>query len=170
MVFENPRSLWGRIAATATRIGSFSMAGRFITGTNTDEAIQAIQRMRRQHKAFTFDVLGEATTCEAQAARYQQTYLDLIEKLGPAAAAWPEIPRIDRAGDGPMPRVNVSIKLTSLDPHFDPIDPARVRRTVFGRLRVILRAAMRHNAFVNIDMESFAVRDSFLAFSEPRNI
>ena len=37
--------------------------------------------------------------------------------------AWPEVPQIDRDRGQPLPRVNVSIKLSALDSQFDPIDP-----------------------------------------------
>ncbi|MHC4608736.1 MAG: proline dehydrogenase family protein, partial [Planctomycetota bacterium] len=157
--FENPESLWARALGAAAGRAAFSMANRFITGSNPSEAVAAVEGMRRDTTAFTLDVLGEATISPGQADRYAQAYIDLIETLGPTARHWPEIPLIDRCSTGPMPRVNVSVKLTSLDAHFDPIDPVRARRRVNARLRPILRAARRHGAFVNIDLESFAVRD-----------
>ena len=36
---------------------------------------------------------------------------------------WPEVPDIDRDDRGPIPRVNVSVKLSALYSQFDPIDP-----------------------------------------------
>jgi len=53
-----------------------------------------------------------------------------------------------------MPRVNLSIKLSGLDPHFDAIDPERSIAAVGTRLRPLFRHAMSHGVFVNIDMES----------------
>ena len=157
--FRNPRSLWARtLGALAGRV-AFEAANRFITGSSPAEAIAAVEQKRREQMAFTLDVLGEATISPIQADKYAQAYIDLIETLGPVAGNWPEIPRIDRCTAGPMPRVNVSVKLTSLDTHFEAIDPARACKRVNARLRPILRAARKHGAFVNIDMESFAVRD-----------
>ncbi|MCP4249651.1 MAG: L-glutamate gamma-semialdehyde dehydrogenase, partial [bacterium] len=157
--FKDPKSIWGRTLGTVAGKVAFSMANRFITGSTPTEAIAAVEALRRQKMAFTLDVLGEATITPAQADRYAQAYIDLIEALGPVAPRWPEITLIDRSSDGPMPRVNVSVKLTSLDTHFDPIDPVGSRKRVNARLRPILRAAQKHGAFVNIDVESFAVRD-----------
>ena len=43
--------------------------------------------------------------------------------------------RPDRPGrDGPIPRVNVSVKLSSLFSQFDPIDPAGTDAAVLNRL------------------------------------
>ncbi len=58
-----------------------------------------------------------------------------------------------------MPRVNVSLKLSSLYSQFDPIDPAGTSAAVRERLRPIFRAAMQHGAFVNVDMEQYAFKD-----------
>jgi len=187
LALAQPGSLAGRALGAAAGRVAFSMANRFITGATPAQAIAVAERLRRQGMAFTLDVLGEATITPAQADRYAAAYLDLIESLGPVARRWPEIPRLDReASSGgvrvqsaefrvqaihsslathhsnssvPMPRVNVSIKLTSLDPHFDPIDSVGARRRVCARLRPILQAARKHGAFVNVDMESCAVHD-----------
>ena len=157
--FTDPDSWYARTLGSTARRVAFAAAARFITGSNPTEAIAAVEGKRRQQMAFTLDVLGEATISETRADNYAQAYIDLIETLGPAAEGWPEIPLIDRDGNGPMPRVNVSVKLTCMDTHFDPIDPVRACRRVSARLRPILRAAQQHGGFVNIDVESFAVRD-----------
>src|SRR5438552_2094884 len=72
---------------------------------------------------------------------------------------WPAIDLIDRSAAGPLPRVNVSVKLSSLYSQFDPIDPENTSRVVRERLRPILRAAQRVHAFVNVDMEQYAYKD-----------
>ena len=79
--------------------------------------------------AFTVDVLGEATHSDAQADRYAETYLDLINSLSKAAPHWPDEPLLDTCRDGRMPRVNASIKLTSLDPYFDAVTTSEEARS-----------------------------------------
>ncbi len=143
----------------AARFGAVQMAGRFITGYDVPSAIRRIKLLRDNGMSFTIDVLGESTTSDAQAERYARVYHDLIGQLIPIARRWPTIPIIDTACDGPMPRVNLSIKLTGLDPHFDAIDPDRAIREVSRRLRPLLRHARKAGAFVNIDMESYNHRD-----------
>jgi RHH-type proline utilization regulon transcriptional repressor/proline dehydrogenase/delta 1-pyrroline-5-carboxylate dehydrogenase len=143
----------------AARFGAMLMAGRFITGYDVPSAIQTIERLRACGMAFTLDVLGESTTSYALADRYAQVYHGLIDGLPPIASRWPSIPAIDEDARGPMPRVNLSIKLSGLDPYFDAIDPERAIREVGKRLRPLLRQARQAGAFVNIDMESSKHRD-----------
>ncbi len=157
--FQRPDALLAKIVARFTRFAARTMAGGFITGSNTAEAIAMATQLRSRQMAFTMDVLGETTTNPAQADRYAQTYLDLVDALGREAPRWPTVPLIDFDRSGPMPRANISIKLTALDPHVDAIDPVRSRRNVCARLRPILRRAQQVGALVNVDMESYKVRD-----------
>ena len=148
------RSLIGR----AARFGATQMAGRFITGFDIPSLLKTLERLRKRGMAFTLDVLGESTTSYVGADRYAQVYHDVLDRLTGLAGGWPTIPIIDRDADGPMPRVNLSIKLTGLDPHFDAIDPDRSIASVSERLRPLLRHAREVGAFVNIDMESYKHR------------
>ncbi|MCP4593100.1 MAG: bifunctional proline dehydrogenase/L-glutamate gamma-semialdehyde dehydrogenase, partial [bacterium] len=157
--YRNQAGLMARVVARFTQFGARMMAGTFITGSNTTEAIATATRLRTRRMGFTLDVLGEKTTNESQADRYAATYLELVDALGREAPNWPTIPLIDCDSHGPMPRANISIKLTALDPRFDSIDSVRSRRNVCARLRPILRRAQEVGALVNIDMESYRVRD-----------
>src|SRR5262249_24563830 len=60
---------------------------------------------------------------------------------------------------GPIPRVNVSVKLSSLFSQFDPIDAVGTSAAVRRRLRPILTLARRHGCFVNFDMEQYSYKD-----------
>ena len=112
---------------------------------------------------FTLDLLGEATITEREADQYQQQYLELLQRLAPQAASWPEVAVLDRDHRGSLPRINLSIKATALSSHFDPIDPAGTARRVKPRLREIFRSAQEHGALINLDMEQYAVKDLTLA-------
>ncbi len=160
MVGPGPlRKLREDVIGCTARFGATQMAGRFITGYDAPSAIRTIERLRAKGMAFTIDVLGESTTSHAQADRYAQVYHHLIDELAARADSWSALPIIDNDSRGPAPRVNISIKLTGLDPHFDAIDPERAIDRVCGRLRPLLRRARKVGAFVNIDMESFKHRD-----------
>ena len=124
--------------------------------------LAAALRERRLERAFTIDVLGEAVTSEAEADQWQRHYLNLIEQLGPTVNAWPEIPQIDQDRGHPLPRVNVSIKLSALNSQFDPIDPDGNTQRVAQRLRPILRRR-KQNAHVHVDMESYRIKDLTLS-------
>ncbi|HVU86492.1 MAG TPA: L-glutamate gamma-semialdehyde dehydrogenase [Pirellulales bacterium] len=154
-----PRSLAGRALAIATRRNALSHARRFIAGTNAGEVLAAAMRERKLRRAFTLDILGEAVASEAEADHYLQAYLDLIAGIAPTVNSWPEVPQIDRDAGGNLPRVNVSVKLSALDSQFDPIDPVGSAERAGRRLRTLLRAARKARAFVNVDMESYKVKD-----------
>ncbi len=143
----------GLVGRTA-RFGAALMAGRFITGYDVPSVIQTMTRLREQGMGFTLDVLGESTTSYAQADRYARVYHDLMDRLAPLTRRWPTVPILDRDDYAPMPRVNLSVKLTGLDPHCDAIDPDRAVREIGARLRPLLRQGRALGAFVNIDMES----------------
>lgn len=148
-----------RILAWAARLNATRLAHRFIAGTNLDEALAAIACLRRRKLAFTVDLLGEATITEAEAIQHQQEYIHLIKGLSGPVAAFPPVNLIDRDPSGPLPRVNVSIKLSALYSQFDPIDPEGTAQAVRERLRPVLRAARTRGAFINLDMEQYAFKD-----------
>src|SRR5262249_45190232 len=122
-------------------------------------ALEAIYSLRQRSMAFTLDLLGEATITEVEADRYQSEYLHLIDGLSRQVNAWKPIDLIDRDAQGTLPRVNVSVKLSSLYSQFDPMDPAGTCQAVRARLRPILRAAQRTGSFVNVDMEQFSYKE-----------
>jgi RHH-type proline utilization regulon transcriptional repressor/proline dehydrogenase/delta 1-pyrroline-5-carboxylate dehydrogenase len=126
------------------------MAKRFIAAADIDHAAGAT---RDPKLAFTIDLLGEAVLSETEADEYARLYRDLIDKL---------CDRFNSGVDSSCPRVNVSIKLSSLFSQFDPIDPAATAAAVCHRLRPILHRARRRGAFVCFDMEQFAFKDTTL--------
>ncbi|MGE3316953.1 MAG: proline dehydrogenase family protein, partial [Planctomycetaceae bacterium] len=160
---SQPNSVLGRALALNARNNATRMARRFIAGTRVDEVLQGIGRIRKQGFAFTLDLLGEAIISDREADKYQQAYLDLISGLAPEVNQWSENVLIDRDQYGPIPRVNVSIKLSALCSQFRPIDPAGTADEVKSRLRPLLRAARKHDAYVHVDMEQYEYKDLTLA-------
>ena len=152
----------GRMLAKAARWNAEHLARRFIAGTTVEEALASIKKLRDKSLGFTVDLLGEATITEAEADAVQKQYLDLLAGLPPQVNSWKEIPLIDRDHLGPMPRVNVSVKLSALFSQFDPIDPAGTSAVVRRRLRPILTAARQAGAFVNFDMEQYSFKGTTL--------
>ncbi len=157
--FASHRSSAARAVALAVRRNASRMAQRFIAGASAAEALTAIRKLRRQRLAFTLDLLGEAILSEEEAAAYQQCYLDLLTSLATAARSWEPIELIDTDHAGPIPRVNVSLKLTALYSQFDAIDPERSAARVKERLRPLFRTAKEVGAFVTVDMEQYRYKD-----------
>ena len=160
-------SIRGDWLATIARASATHMARKFIAGSTPAEAFETVRKLRRRGVGFTADLLGEAVISDNEAEAYAQTCVDLLEGLGPRLAREPEVSGLDRSPWGPVPRVNLSLKLTSLTPRFDASFGAATTRRVLDRLRPILRVARAQGAFVNVDMEQYAHKDlSFAIFQQ----
>ncbi len=154
-----PGPVGDRMIAGLARFAATQMAGRFIAGSTPAEALQTILALREQTLAFTADLLGEAIISDREADAYQATCVELLDGLARPLESRPEIPQIDRGPDGPLPRCNLSLKLSSLAARFDPIGAEGVIDQVLGRLRPILRRARALGAYVHVDMEQYAYKD-----------
>jgi len=156
---------WPGEAAVGTTltIAVRGLARRFIAGSTPAEAIRAARRARRAGLAFTLDVLGEACVSEEEAEAYERRYIELVEHLGREAARWQADARLDRAPWGELPRVNISVKLSALYSHLDPIDPDGSAAGVVPRLRRIVAAARTHGAHIQVDMEERRLKDLTIA-------
>jgi len=164
LAFQAARSgFLAPLAARAIRSATLAQARRFIAGSSPREAAQAAVAQRRHHRGFTLDLLGEAVTSEADADAYAEAYATLLGDLPRIAASWPADPLVDDGPGGPMPRVNVSLKLSALDSQFDAIDPRGTSDRVLARLRPLWRLARDNGAQVHVDMESYATKDLTLA-------
>ena len=159
MAVAPPGAGGDRMLASVARFAATTMARRFIAGSTPDEAFETVMGLRRKGLGFTADLLGEAVISEAEADTYQTTCLELLEGLAGRLNAAPEIPQIDRDHNGPIPRCNLSLKLTSLTTQFDALHAEATTERVLDRLRPILRTARRVGAFVNVDMEQYAHKD-----------
>jgi RHH-type proline utilization regulon transcriptional repressor/proline dehydrogenase/delta 1-pyrroline-5-carboxylate dehydrogenase len=160
---SHPDSVLGRALAMTARKNALRMAQRFIAGTEVEEVLQTVGKLRKQGFAFTLDLLGETIISEEEADAYQQAYLKLLTGLTPAVNAWPENFQLDCDESGPIPRVNLSLKLSALYSQFNPLDPAGTGAAVKARLRPLLRTAMEQGAYIHVDMEHYAFKDLTLA-------
>jgi RHH-type proline utilization regulon transcriptional repressor/proline dehydrogenase/delta 1-pyrroline-5-carboxylate dehydrogenase len=145
--------------ARAARLAAMDFAKRFIAGETIPQVLAVARRERDQRRAFTLDLLGEAVLTEREAEHYFQAYVQLLEEVAPQVALWPDDPLVDRDDRGPIPRVNLSVKLSALDCHFDAIDPPGVLKRAGTRLRELMRLARRLGAFLHVDMESYDKKD-----------
>ncbi|MHC4399146.1 MAG: proline dehydrogenase family protein [Planctomycetota bacterium] len=143
-----------------------AMAGNFIAGADAVSALPVLRKRWKKGIAFSIDLLGEACVSHREAREYQRRYLDLIETLPRESGAWPAEARLESDHLGPVPRANVSIKISSLDARADPIDFDGSIGRLTEALRPILEAASRHGVLVNFDMEHHALKDLTLELFE----
>ncbi|MBI3808138.1 MAG: bifunctional proline dehydrogenase/L-glutamate gamma-semialdehyde dehydrogenase [Nitrospirae bacterium] len=155
---------WGLKALSATSLGAWlsgkairsqveHMARTFIAGATVEEAAPRLTDLWQHGRAWSVDLLGEATISDREADRYRDRCTEALTLLAREAALWPSHPLLDRDHLGPTPRVQLSIKVSALSPHLDPIDPEGSYRSVAMRLRPILDLAMRLPASLIFDME-----------------
>ncbi|MFN7455110.1 MAG: proline dehydrogenase family protein, partial [Pseudobdellovibrionaceae bacterium] len=151
-------SLAPSLMAGAIRKNVTQMAKMFITGESPDEALPVLKKARKNKMTFTVDILGEATLSEKESQDYTRRYLELISWLAKDATQWEEVPQIDRDHQGSIPKVNVSVKLTALYSQINDRAWEHTKDTLKERLRPILRLAMQHGVFINLDMEQYSVK------------
>ncbi len=156
-------SLVPGVMAGAVKKNVTQMAKMFITGETPDEALPVLKKARKNGITFTVDILGEACLSETEAQEYTKKYLDLIEWLSKDAAKWDHNPQTDEDAFGHIPKVNVSIKLTALDSQIDVKAFEKSKERMKERVRPVFRLAMARGVFINVDMESYDLKDFTLA-------
>jgi RHH-type proline utilization regulon transcriptional repressor/proline dehydrogenase/delta 1-pyrroline-5-carboxylate dehydrogenase len=135
------------------------MASKFIAGTDAASAVPGLKEMWNDGIAFSVDLLGETCVSDEEADGYAHKYLDLVQNLPAEVAAWKSQPRLEADHLGPIPRVNVSIKISALSARCDPIDTEGSIQDLMKRLVPILESARDRGVFVNFDMEHHAFKD-----------
>jgi RHH-type proline utilization regulon transcriptional repressor/proline dehydrogenase/delta 1-pyrroline-5-carboxylate dehydrogenase len=160
-------ALGARMGAAFIEKNILAMARRFIAGASPEEAFPRLAELRQEGLAFTVDLLGEATVSESEAQVYLRRYLDLIDVLSRQARDWPENERLDRDAFGPIPRVNVSVKVSALYSQLDPMDIDGSTEVLKERIRKLFLTAREKGAFVNLDIETYALKEiTFRVFRE----
>jgi len=162
-------SAGGLLKGTLTKMVSgriTAMAERFIAGTDAASALPQLGKMWDQGVGFTVDLLGEACVSDDEARVYQQRYLDLVETLPESVASWSPNPILESDHLGPIPRTNVSIKISSLYARTDPIDFEGSLDGLVEMIGPILQRAGQHGVFVNFDMEHYGFKDLTLSLFE----
>ncbi len=164
---------WGLKAAVATSLGARltgksirkqveQMARTFIAGATVEEAEPVLAGLWKDGRAWSVDLLGEATISDAEADRYRDQCLHTLAFLNQAAAKWPGIPLLEHDQAGVLPRVQLSLKISALTPHLDPVDPDGTYRTVAARLRPLVDLAASLPAGLIFDMEQADTKDLLL--------
>jgi RHH-type proline utilization regulon transcriptional repressor/proline dehydrogenase/delta 1-pyrroline-5-carboxylate dehydrogenase len=153
----------GRTALGAAAAGGVRhMAHRFIVGESPPAALGVLRGLWVRGVATTVDLLGEATLTAAEADGYAARCAAALEELAAGTLRWPSRPVLEGDGTGPLPRANVSVKVSALTPLLRPDAPELGRRDGAKRLRPLLRRAQALAAHIHIDMESFDSREAVL--------
>lgn len=165
---------WGLKALASTKLGASlsgkairhqveQMATSFIAGASIEQAVPTLRKLWEDGRAFSVDLLGEASVSEREADGYRDRCLAALQTLGEACPGWSPAPLLERDHLGPLPRVQLSIKISALYSQLDPIDPESSYRAVAARLRPLLNLAGTLPASVIFDMEQADTKELILS-------
>jgi proline dehydrogenase len=143
-----------RALGAAAAAGVRHMAHRFIVGSSPKDAIPVLRGLWGDGVASSVDLLGEATVTVGEADRYASRCADALSVLPRESERWPERLQLERDAVGPLPRANLSVKVSALTPLLRPDAPDIGREDAAGRLRPLLRQARDLGAHLHVDMES----------------
>jgi RHH-type transcriptional regulator, proline utilization regulon repressor / proline dehydrogenase / delta 1-pyrroline-5-carboxylate dehydrogenase len=136
------------------------MARQFVAGEAPADLIKRLRDNARRGIATTIDLLGETVVSEAEADAFLHRNLEVLDTVAKALSARGEQPCFSDVGPaGAVPRLNLSLKISALTPDVHPADPAPSIEALKRRLRPILQRAIEVGAFINLDMESFKLKD-----------
>ena len=152
------------LVAGPVKANVVALAAQFVAGETADDLVQRLRQNAQRGFATTIDLLGEAVVSEAEADVFLQRNLDVLDTVAAALAQAPAGAFSDIGPGGvPLPRLNLSVKISALTPDVHPADPENSLAALKLRLRPILRRATAVGAFVNFDMESYKLKDLTLA-------
>ncbi len=165
---------WGLKALASTKLGAAlsgkairhqveQMATSFIAGASIEQAVPALRKLWSDGRAFSVDLLGEVSVNEREADAYGDRCLTALRILGDVCPTWSPSPLLERDHLGPLPRVQLSIKISALYSQLDPIDPESSYRAVAARLRPLLNIAATLPASIVFDMEQVDTKELILS-------
>lgn len=147
------------LLAPAVKEQVTGLARQFMLGNEEKEIMGALRDLHERQIAFTVDLLGEAVLSEAEADQYATRYLKIMAMLARQMASWTGTCNSNLRPRGPVPAINVSVKISALYSQIHPADPETALKKISARIRPILRRAMENGALVNFDMESYALKN-----------
>ncbi len=159
VVVRAPEAL-GRVRVGEKLVGSVAAAGvkhlaqRFIVGESPRTASGHLAKLWRDGASATLDLLGEATVTQDEADHYAARCADAITTFAGIVPAWPARPALERDFAGPIPRANVSVKVSALTPLIRSQAPELGADDAARRLVPLLHQARDAGVHLHIDMES----------------
>jgi len=118
------------------------MGEQFVTGETIAEALKRARAQEAKGFQYSYDMLGEAATTAADAARYLEDYRQAIHAIGKASD-----------GRGVYAGPGISIKLSALHPRYSRAQAERVVGELLPRVKELALLAKGYDIGLNIDAE-----------------
>jgi len=151
------------LVAAPVKAQIVDMAGQFVAGQTGEDLLKQIRKNAKLGLATTIDLLGETVVNDAEADVFLRRNLEILDSVSKFFAKEPAPCFSDAGPRGPLPRLNLSVKISALTPDVHPADPENSIAALKERLRPILRRAAEVGALINFDMESYKLKDLTLA-------
>ncbi|HEY4030633.1 MAG TPA: bifunctional proline dehydrogenase/L-glutamate gamma-semialdehyde dehydrogenase PutA [Caulobacteraceae bacterium] len=140
------RRLVHRMGEPAVRAGVAAamqrMGEQFVLGRDIDEGLKRSRKGAGAMFRYSFDMLGEGARTRADAADYQQAYLEAIAAVGRS---------VDK--EDVLARDTVSVKLSALHPRYEPLQADRCVPELTAQVLELARAAKAAGIGLTIDAE-----------------
>lgn len=147
------------LVAGPVRAQIADLAKQFVAGETPEDLLRQFRRNAAEGRATTIDLLGETVVSDAEADVFLRRNLEVLDTFAREVGSGGAPCESDVGPRGPLPRVNLSVKISALTPDVHPADPDRSIVALKQRLHPILRRAAATGAFVNFDMESYKLKD-----------
>ena len=99
------------------------MAGQFVAGQTGEDLLKQIKKNTKLGLATTIDLLGETVLNDAEADIFLKRNLEILDSVSKFYAKEPEPCFSDLGPKAPLPRLNLSVKISALTPDVHPADP-----------------------------------------------
>ena len=156
------RGFFPRIAGRFIRKNVETLARQFIAGSDPDDAWPAVDALRDQGLAISLDLLGEEVLSDGEASIYSRRYIDLLDSMSSKVKEWPVVPILENDQLGSIPKLDVSVKVSSFSCRLEPMDWDRSVAETIASLHPVMDAAKERNVAVTFDMESYYFKDLFI--------
>ncbi len=156
--FAAGRGLIARIAAGTLKNNITKMANDFIIGENFDKSFDKLLKLRKKGIGFTMDLLGEASVSEKEADLYLERYITLVKTMTKLQGKMKD-DSLEKGTPINQPKINLSVKLTSLYSQIDPMNIEGSIAVLKNRLSPLLDLAVKNEIFLTIDMESYYYKE-----------
>jgi RHH-type transcriptional regulator, proline utilization regulon repressor / proline dehydrogenase / delta 1-pyrroline-5-carboxylate dehydrogenase len=149
--------------AKEIRAGVETLANQFIIGQTPKDALTCLEELRSRGIAASLDVLGEEVLSEKEAQLFTERYIELLKFIAPKIQSLPEIPTLDKDNRGSIPRLDMSLKISSFYSQLDPLNWEGSIEHATKRVGSVFRSAMEYGASITIDMEQYYLKDLTIA-------
>ena len=144
----------GRAAlGAAAAAGVKHMAHRFIVGETPHAARGVLRGLWARRRRLVRRPARRGDGDRGRGRPLRGTLRGALDELAGVYAPLDPRPLLEPTRAGPMPRVNLSVKVSALTPLLRPDAPELGQRDAAERLRPLLRAARDAGAHLHIDME-----------------